>query len=99
MCDQENYYDNRYYDRYENGTLQYTNLNINNASTYQISQVGNKSVEWITEKARAKEPFLAYIGPHCPHVQYVVPPWFANSIPPSVKAPRTPNFNLKSSVL
>ena len=95
MCEQGNYYDTKYYDKFENGTIQFTNLNITDPGTYQIAQVGNKSMQWIEEKASAKEPFLAYIGPHCPHIGYVVAPWFANSIPTSVKAPRTPNFNVR----
>ena len=94
MCMQSDYYTGAYFDKYENGTFQLTNLNTSDPATYQIAQVGNKSVEWIEEKAKSHEPFLAYIGPHCPHIQYVVAPWFANSIPTSVQAPRTPNFNV-----
>eukprot|EP01084_Bolivina_argentea_P145703 255337_1 len=94
MCKQGNFYATKYFDKYDNGSFQYTNLSTTDASSYQTAQIGNKSIEWITEKLKLQQPFLAYIGAHCPHVQYVVPPWFANSISRNITAPRTPNFNV-----
>eukprot|EP01084_Bolivina_argentea_P159751 278236_1 len=95
MCNQQDYYCTKYLDHYGNGTSKYTNLNKNSESTYQSAQLGNESLAFITQNLKNKTPFLNYIGYHCPHEPYTPPPWFANSIPKTVKAPRTSNFNVQ----
>eukprot|EP01084_Bolivina_argentea_P159752 278237_1 len=97
MCNQQDYYCTKYLDYYNNGTYSYTNLSVNDESTYQSAQLGNQSLAFIKTNLQNKSPFLNYIGYHCPHEPYTAPPWFANTIPKTVKAPRTPNFNVHVS--
>eukprot|EP01084_Bolivina_argentea_P097162 174674_1 len=100
MCNTGDFYCTKYFDKYGNGTQRFTNLNPNLTSTYQTAQLGNRSIEWIEEKLQLKEPFYAYIAPHCPHVPYQPAPWFEDLITTTyanVTAPRTPNFNMKET--
>lgn len=89
------YYCTKYLDHYANGTSRFTNLNKDDESTYQSAQLGNQSLAFIRESLESGTPFLAYIGYHCPHEPYTPPPWFANTLNATVKAPRTPNFNVQ----
>ena len=95
MCNQQDYYDTKYFSKYGNGTSFYTALNGSDESTYQSAQLGNRSLEFITSNLENKTPFMNYIGYHCPHEPYTPPPWFAGVLNDSVIAPRTPNFNVK----
>ena len=67
MCNQQDYYDTKYFSKYPNGTSFYTSLNGSDESTYQSAQLGNRSLEFITTNLENKTPFLNYIGYHCPH--------------------------------
>eukprot|EP01083_Nonionella_stella_P049114 131017_1 len=95
MCSASDYYCTKYLDHYGNGTSFYTNLDKDNETTYQSAQIGNQSLAFIASNLQNNTPFLNYIGYHCPHEPYTPPPWFANSVPKTVKAPRTPNFNVQ----
>jgi hypothetical protein len=45
------------------------------ASDYTTAVVGNKSIEWIREKAKAGTPWLAYVAPKACHEPFNPAPW------------------------
>eukprot|EP01084_Bolivina_argentea_P121249 214876_1 len=96
MCDQEDYWCTQYYSKYDNGTNEIIKLSYNDQSTYQTAQIGNTSIKWIKNllSKDASQPWIAYIGPHSPHVPNNPPPWFANNFA-DITAPQTENFNVK----
>ncbi|ETO22564.1 extracellular sulfatase Sulf-1 precursor [Reticulomyxa filosa] len=56
----------RYLDKYPNGTYQLTNYTLS-PSLYQTSMIGNATLAWLESLADVDAPFLAWIGPHAPH--------------------------------
>ena len=99
QCDTEEFYCEQYYNKTENDVNYYnlTNsfvyLNTSDPSSYQTSQLGNASLEWIESKLSQNEAFFGYIGVHCPHVPYTPPKWFENEFN-NVSLPITPNWNM-----
>ena len=63
-----------------------------NASWYQTSQIGNRSLDFMRDSIAKGRPFLAYLGPHAPHYSADAPPW-AQTLFADLAAPRTPAFN------
>ena len=57
--------------------------------------IGNKSIEWIREKAQAGGPWLAYIAPKACHEPFNPAPWYVDFWDPAwpTHEPRTPNWN------
>ena len=57
--------------------------------------IGNKSIEWIREKAQAGGPWLAYIAPKACHEPFNPAPWYVDFWDPACPThePRTPNWN------
>eukprot|EP01084_Bolivina_argentea_P110905 197977_1 len=100
MCDQGNFYCSKYFDKYVNGSYRFTNLSSNNPTTYQSSQIGNRSLEFIENMLQKGEPFYNYIGFHNPHEPYTVAPWYIDYykqlIAQNVTVPRRPNFNAQA---
>ncbi|EDQ90073.1 uncharacterized protein MONBRDRAFT_24514 [Monosiga brevicollis MX1] len=79
-------------------------ITFNNGTyaNYSTSVIGNVSLQWIESKARANQPFMAYIAPKAPHIQDgpgwpkpIPAPWYANAFA-QVSAPRPPNFNVSA---
>jgi len=87
-----------YYHKFPNGTFFQKNLNTSDpvfGTTYQTTQIGNRSLEWIKEVANGPKPFFAYLGPHAPHYPAIPAPWYVDAFP-DVKIPITPNYNVSS---
>eukprot|EP01045_Picozoa_sp_COSAG04_P015544 COSAG04_NODE_1235_length_7625_cov_36.004651_4_plen_102_part_00 len=57
--------------------------------------IGNKSIEWIREKAQAGGPWLAYIAPKACHEPFNPAPWYVDFWDPAwpTHEPHTPNWN------
>ena len=95
-----NFYDTEWFDLYTNGS--YGLHNITNGkvqpSTYQTSQLGNASIEWIKEITTnpdySDKPFIFWFGPHAPHCPSTPAAWYADAFNEAI-APRTENFNAK----
>jgi arylsulfatase A-like enzyme len=70
-------------------------------SNYSEAQYGNRTTAWITKIVAAKqEPFFAFIGTSGPHLGVVPAPWHRRktaALAATLKAPRTPNFNVLAS--
>jgi N-acetylglucosamine-6-sulfatase len=64
-------------------------------TTYQTTQIGNRSLGWIRDIAVDTKPFFAYIGPHAPHYPAEPAPWYKDAFP-DIKIPITPNYNVSS---
>ena len=64
-------------------------------TTYQTSQIGNRTLRWLEKAVEEKRPFFAYIGPHAPHFPATPAPWYRNAFD-SMSAPMTPNYNVSS---
>ena len=94
-CDFGDYYGERYFVKLANGTKYIEQLKKVDASTYQTSQIANRTISWIRDITHAQpgQPFFAYIGPHAPHLPSTPAPWHEASIFDELKAPRTPNWN------
>ncbi|XP_065178089.1 extracellular sulfatase Sulf-1-like [Sycon ciliatum] len=96
-CDYNSFYSSQYFVKLANGTKYVEKLNPKLPTTYQTSQLGNRSISWIKDivKTDPGKPFLAYIGPHAPHYPASPAPWYqGNNIFENIKAPRTPNWNV-----
>ncbi|XP_065178090.1 extracellular sulfatase Sulf-2-like [Sycon ciliatum] len=94
-CDYNSFYSSQYFVKLANGTKYVEKLNPKLPTTYQTSQLGNRSISWIKDivKTDPGKPFLAYIGPHAPHYPADPAPWQLDNIFADIKAPRTPNWN------
>lgn len=64
-------------------------------TTYQTTQIGNRTLRWLDEAADGARPFFAYVGPHAPHYPAEPAPWHRHAFD-SISAPRTPNYNVSS---
>eukprot|EP01084_Bolivina_argentea_P122303 216727_1 len=97
MCQQNNFYCVNYRDKYKNGTDNLIILNNSLPSTYQSYQIGNKSLEWIENMILNNQSYFGWIGFHCPHVPYTVPPWvqsiLTNGWISKLKVPRSASYN------
>ena len=99
MCNQGDYYDLKYINYTEGDNTskyRYTNLSYNDPASYQGSQIGNNSVNFIEQQLKLNNDFIAYIGFHEPHIQYTPAAWFADSFS-NATAPKTPNFNYQTT--
>eukprot|EP01083_Nonionella_stella_P317406 1155543_1 len=96
MCGSADYYQPKYIDKYSNGSYLWTNLSLV-PSSYQTSQIGNASLQWLQSLASADEqkPFLMWIGPHAPHEPAYPAEWYAEyTFNASINhAPRPISFN------
>ena len=92
-CDYNNFYSKEYFVKLANGTSYIEKLDPNVQSTYQTSQLGNRSIAFVREVAKSGKPFYAYIGPHAPHYPADPAPWQENETFAGITAPRTPNWN------
>ena len=97
-CDYNDFYSKKYFVKLANGTKYVETLDGSLPTTYQTSQIGNRSISWIKEVAtsNAGTPFFAYLGPHAPHYPADPAPWQTENIFADVKAPRTPSWNASS---
>ena len=58
-------------------------------TTYQTTQIGNRTLRWLNDEAIPKAkaatdpmPFFLYIGPHAPHFPAEPAPWYVRESPP-----------------
>ena len=68
--DYNNYDGLPYFRKFPNGSHYTEKLDASHpvfGTTYQTTQIGNRSLEWIRSAAQDSKPFFAYIGPHAPH--------------------------------
>eukprot|EP00055_Hartaetosiga_balthica_P014901 m.84877 g.84877 ORF g.84877 m.84877 type:complete len:433 (-) comp8722_c0_seq5:1030-2328(-) len=59
---------------------------------YQTTQIGNRTLRWLTDALTKDTPFFAYIGPHAPHFPATPAPWY-ETLWKNGSAPMTPNYN------
>jgi len=87
-----------YWRKFPNGSYHTESLNEKNpefGSTYQTSQIGNRTMRWFDTVLAKKAPFFAYLGPHAPHFPAEPAPWYADAFD-GMRAPMTPNYNVSS---
>ena len=94
-CKEGDFYGNQYFVKHPNGTHYIETLDKSLETTYQTSQLGNRTLDWINSvvKENASQPFFAYIGPHAPHYSADPAAWHQDRTFSDMKAPRTPNWN------
>ena len=101
QCMTLDFYSTKYFDKYPNGTYQFTNLSYNNPSTYQGSQIGNASLKFIENMIIQNKSFFNYIGYHNPDINATVAPWYIDYYyqlkKQGIKAPRLPNFDVQTT--
>eukprot|EP01084_Bolivina_argentea_P024575 45786_1 len=96
-CDYNNFYGQKYFDKYINGTKKSYTLKVT-PTAYETSFVGNASLVWIKQRLEdqkqnaSAKPFIMWIGPHAPHYPATPAAWYADKYN-TVKAPLTPNYN------
>eukprot|EP00756_Hemistasia_phaeocysticola_P043841 Hpha_TRINITY_DN17415_c0_g1::TRINITY_DN17415_c0_g1_i1::g.85729::m.85729/K01137/GNS; N-acetylglucosamine-6-sulfatase len=93
-----NNYEGRSYFHLVNGTVTTEKLNTTNprfGTVYQTTQLGNRSLLWLDQILKAKEPkpFFLYLGFHAPHYPAEPAPWYQH-LWDNVSAPVTPNYNV-----
>ena len=83
----------------------YTNAPGWNNDCYSTSVIGNTSIAWIdavqATEAADRKPFFAYIAVKAPHIEdgpgwpvSVPAPWYEDAFSPTLRAPRTSNWNV-----
>eukprot|EP01084_Bolivina_argentea_P004978 9420_1 len=102
MCEsQDNFYCSKYFNKFVNNTFTFTNLSANDPSTYQSSQIGNQSLQFIENMLKSNLPFFNYIGFHDPHIPYTVAPWYLDYYNQltidNVTVPMTPDWNTQTN--
>ncbi|XP_065180281.1 extracellular sulfatase Sulf-1-like [Sycon ciliatum] len=96
-CNVGVYYPTKYFIKLPNGTKYFENLDSNDPATYLTAQLGNRTINWITQLAGNSPlaaPFFAYIGPHAPHLPAEPAPWEEEDRFEGITAPRTPSWNV-----
>ena len=91
-CVYNDFWATKYLRKFANGTQYFENLPPG-PSSYQTSQMGNRTVAWIEEMIEAATPFFAWVGPHAPHYPADPAPWHQTAFA-GMTAPRTPSFNV-----
>ena len=95
-----NNYDGRpYFRRFDNGSTSTETLDPKApafGTTYQTTQIGNRTLRWLHGAIDDPRPFFAYVGPHAPHFPAEPAPWHRKAFA-ALAAPRTPNYNLSDA--
>ena len=62
---------------------------------YHTSIIGNRTLQFVRDTAKAGVPFFVYVAPHAPHLPCTPAPWYVDT-PINGRAPRNLAFNTSS---
>ena len=99
--DEGNYFEPDHFEKRPNGTTWVSSLGKPKDvvdAWYQTSQIGNRSLEFISAAVAAQRPFVAYLGPHAPHYSADSPPWAREAFA-GLTAPHPPAYNASGEAI